>query len=170
MDEEDKAKQELIESFRRSRMIAEARPARAPRWQLEPQTRAWIIGVTIAVLIVIPVAAIVIYPRFGPVDTMTAFCTDEGVGEYSAAYALLSKRAQQQESLDAFTQASKSANLVTCSANHGIPLILGGTQASLDANYQFANGLGSDGSMSFVRENGQWRVDAMSPDLFHLSS
>lgn len=170
MDEQDQAKQELIASFRRSQAQAEAHPARTPRWQLEPGTRAWIVGVALTMLILIPVAVIVVYPRFGPVDTMTSFCTAEGVGEYDSAYALLSKRAQQQVSLDAFTQASKSVNLVSCSANHGIPLILGGTQASLDANYRFIGDQGTDGSMSFVRENGQWRVDSMSPDLFHLSS
>jgi hypothetical protein len=102
---------------------------------------------------------------------MTSFCRAETDGEYATAYALLSRQAQQRISLDAFTQASHDASLISCSTTHGIPIILGGTQASLDVTYQvFGSVIAVDGTMSFVRESGGWRVNSMSPDLFHLSS
>ncbi|HEU0025689.1 MAG TPA: hypothetical protein VFQ25_01115 [Ktedonobacterales bacterium] len=78
------------------------------------------------VFVLTPSAFLVIYPRFGPVNTMTAFCTAEGEGEYATAYALLSKGAQQRVSLDAFTQTSHGVNLISCAPSRGIPLILGG--------------------------------------------
>ena len=171
MDEQDQAQQALTAMFRRDRAEVEAHPARKPRPKLDPLAHPWLLAVAVVIFILVPTAFLVIYPRFGPVDTMTAFCAAEGEGEYATAYALLSKHAQQHVSLDAFTQASRSANLMTCSARNGIPIIFGGTQASLDASYQFISGSdGIDGSMSFVRQNGAWRVDSMTPDLYHLSS
>lgn len=66
---------------------------------------------------------------------------------------------------------SQTANLISCAANHGIPFIFGGTQASLDANFQtFYGSNGFEGTMTFVRQNGSWRIDSMTPDLFLLSS
>lgn len=163
MDEQEPAQQALMEMFRRDRVKAAAHPPRKPRWLIESRALAWLLGVAVVIFILAPVAFIVIYPRFGPVDTMTSFCTAEGVGEYATAYALLSKHAQQQVSLDAFTQASRNANVESCSVNGGIPIILGGTQARLDVNYQL---IGSDqivaGAMTFVREPGGWRVDTTS--------
>lgn len=172
MDEQEQAQQSLVEMFRRDQARAEASRAGKPRRRLDPRARAWLLAVAVVVFALAPVIFIVAYPRFGPVDTMTSFCRAEGEGEYAAAYALLSKQARQRTSLDAFTQASRAANLMTCFANHGIPLIFGGTRASLDTTYQIANNPngGLDGSMTFVRESGGWRVDSMSPDLFHFSS
>lgn len=171
MDEQEQAQLALMKMFRRDQAEAEAHPARKPRRKLDPLAHPWLLAIAVVIFILAPTAFIVIYPRFGPVDTMTSFCAAEGEGEYATAYALLSKRAQQRMSLDAFTQASRDANLMTCSANHGIPIIFGGTRASLDASYQLIGSSdGLDGSMSFVREHGEWRVDSMTPDLYHLSS
>lgn len=171
MDEQDQAQQALMKTFRRDQAEAEAHPARKPRWQLGPLTLPWLLSIALVLFILAPAAFIVIYPRFGPVDTMTAFCTAESDGDYAAAYALLSKRAQQRVSLDAFTHASRDANLMTCSVNHGIPIILGGARASLDVTYQLTSSSeGIDGSIAFVHEGGAWRVDSTTPDLFHLSS
>ncbi len=171
MDEQEQAQQALMKMFRRDQAEVEARPARKSRRQLGSRARAWLLAVAGVIFVLAPTTFIVVYPRFGPVDTMTAFCTDEGVGEYATAYALLSKRAQERESLAAFTQASLAANLMTCSVSHGIPFIFGGTRASLDATFDLIGGSSDiDGSMTFVRENGAWRVDSMTPDLYHLSS
>jgi hypothetical protein len=170
MDEQEQAQQALMKMFRRDQAEAEAHPARKPRWRLGPLA-SWLLAAAVVIFVLAPVTFLVVYPRFGPVDTMTAFCNAEGEGKYDTAYAVLSQRAQQRESLDAFTQASRDANLVSCSTNNGIPIIFGGTQASLDASFLVAgNSAGLDGSMAFVREHGAWRVDAMTPDLFHLSS
>jgi hypothetical protein len=173
MDEQEQAQQELMKMFRRDRAEEKAHPTRKRRGRLEPLT-PWLLAAAVVIFVLAPVAFIVIYPRFGPVDTMTSFCKAEGAGEYDTAYALLSQRAQQHVSLDAFTKASRDANLISCSASNGIPIILGGTRASLDANFQIVEGSselgGLDGSMSFVREHGAWRVDSMTPDLFRLSS
>ncbi len=171
MDEQEQAQQALTAMFRRDRAEVEAHPARKPRLKLDPLAHPWLLAVVVVIFVLAIPAFLVIYPRFGPVDTMTAFCTAEGEGEYATAYGLLSTHAQQHVSLNAFTQASRDANLMTCSVNNGIPIIFGGTQASLDANFQFiGSSSGLDGSMRFVREHGAWRVDSTTPDLFHLSS
>ena len=168
MDEQEQAQQALTAMFRQDQAKKEAHPPRKPRSPSE-HTIHWILAIVIVIVILAPFAFIVIYPRFGPVDTMTSFCTAEADGEYATAYALLSKRAQQGESLDDFTQASKSTVLVSCVVNKGIPFIFGGTKATLDVTYN-AMGISNqaDGTMSFVRENGQWRLDAMTPDLFSI--
>ncbi len=171
MDEQEQAQQALKAMFRRDRVEAQAHPARKPRWSLGPLTLPWLLAIAVVVFVLAPTAFLVIYPRFGPVDTMTAFCRAESDGDYASAYAMLSKRAQQRVSLAAFTQASRDAQLITCSPSNGIPIIFGGTQSSLDVTYQMVgSGDAIDGSMAFVREGGAWRVDSMSPDLFHLSS
>ncbi|HEU0028891.1 MAG TPA: hypothetical protein VFQ25_17430 [Ktedonobacterales bacterium] len=170
MDEQEQAQQALVAMFRRDQTEVEAHPPRKPRWYHSSRGRAWLLAVALVIFVLAPSAFLVMYPRFGPVDTMTAFCQAVGDGEYETAYALLSKRAQQRVSLDAFTQASSNANLVSCNASQGIPLIFGGTQASLDATYQFVGGAALDGTMAFVREHGEWRVDSMSPDLFRFAS
>lgn len=170
MDEQEQAKQALMEMFRRDRVEAAIHPRRNPRWSLGPLTLPWLLAIAIIVFILGPSAFLIIYPRFGPVDTMTSFCTAEGDGEYATAYVLLSKRAQQRLSLEAFTQASHNANLASCAVNHGIPIIFGETQARLDATFEFNDSSRVDGAMSFVREHGEWRVDAMTPDVFHLTS
>lgn len=168
MGEQEQAQQALTAMFRRDQAEKEAHPPRKPRGPSE-HTLHWILAIVIVIVILAPFAFIVIYPRFGPTDTMTAFCMAEADGEYATAYALLSKRAQQGESLDNFTQASKSTILTSCDENNGIPFIFGGTKATLDVTY---NVMGvsnqTDGTMSFVRENGQWRVDSMTPDLFSI--
>lgn len=171
MEEQDPAKQALMEMFRHDRAEAQAHPRRPPRWELSSRTRAWLLGIALVVFIIAPFTFIIVYPRLGPVDTMTSFCRAETDGEYATAYALLSQQAQRRVSLDAFTHASEVARLISCSTTHGIPIILGGSQASLDVTYQlYSSAIAVDGTMSFVRESGGWRVDSMSPDLFHLSS
>lgn len=171
MDEQEQAQQALMAMFRRDQAKKEAHPPRPPRRLLSESAVRWMVGITLAILVLAPVAFIVIYPRFGPVDTMTAFCNAEGDGEYAAAYALLSKRVQQHLSLDRFTNASQSAQLISCSPNHGIPFIFGGSQASLDVSFRIVYSDNAvDGSMTFAHENGGWRVDSMTPDLFGLSS
>jgi hypothetical protein len=121
-----------------------------------------------------PFAFVTIYPRFGPVDTLTSFCNAEGGGEYATAYGLLSKHAQQQVSLPAFTQMSRDANMVTCRSNGPIPFIFGETQASLNVSFEFMGNSGrsnvTDGSVMFVREHGEWRVDSVTADYFHFPS
>jgi hypothetical protein len=167
MDEQDQAQQALTEMFRRDRAKAEAHPARKPRWELGPLSLPWLLAIAVVIFVLAPSAFLVIYPRFGPVDTMTSFCTAESDGEYATAYALLSKRAQQHESLDEFTNASRASNLISCTTNHGIPFIFGGTQAQLDVHFQFyGDSTGIDGVMMFVREHGEWRVDSISPVMF----
>ncbi len=170
MDEQEQAQQALIKMFRRDQEEVRANPARKPRARLDPLAHPWILAIAVVILILAPTAFLVIYPRFGPVDTLTAFCTAETDGEYSTAYGLLSNSVRQRVSLDAFTQASHSANLLTCSVRNSFSFILGETRASLDASYQIVNSdTALEGSMSFVRENGQWRIDSMTPDLFHIS-
>lgn len=168
MDEQEQAQQALVKMFRRDQVVEAVHPIRKRRGLPE---LPWLLAVGAVIFVLAPVAFIVIYPRFGPVDTMTAFCTAEGDGNYQSAYAMLSKRAQQRVSLAAFSQASRDANLSDCSTPHGIPIIFGGTQASLDAIFQLTgSSSGIDGSMSFAREGGAWRVDSMNLDLLHLSS
>lgn len=168
MDEQEQARQALMEMFRRDRTEAQAHPVREPRRELDPRARAWILAIVVVILIIGPGAFLVIYPRFGPVDTMTSFCKAEADGEYSSAYALLSQQAQARVTLDSFTRASQNTVLVSCSPSHGIPVIFGGTQASLDVSYQVVGHDAFNGSMSFVREHGEWRVDSMAPDIFSL--
>src|SRR5512143_141747 len=103
MDEQEQAQQALTAMFRRDQAKKEAHPPRKPRGPSE-RTRHWILAIVVVIVILTPVAFIVIYPRFGPVDTMTSFCMAEADGEYATAYALLSKHAQQGVSLDEFTQ------------------------------------------------------------------
>ncbi len=170
MDEQEQAKQALMEMFRRDRAEAKAHPDRKPPRRLDSVALLWFLGFAVTVLVLGSGAFLVIYPRFGPVDTMTSFCNAELDGKYATAYALLSKRTQQRISLDGFTQASQDANLESCFANHGIPIIFGGTQASLDVNFMFYDRGEINGSMSFVREHDEWRIDAMTPDFFHLTS
>lgn len=170
MDEQEQAKQALMEMFRRDRAEVAVHPKRKRPRRLVPGMPLWLLGVAMTVLVLGSGAFLVIYPRFGPVDTMTSFCNAELDGKYTTAYALLSKHAQQRISLDNFTQASQGANLESCSPNHGIPIIFWATQASLDAAFQFYASGEVDGSMTFVREHDGWRVDTMTPDVFHLSS
>jgi hypothetical protein len=171
MDEQEQAQQALKEMFRHDRAEVAAHPPRKPRWQLGPLALPWLLAIAVVIFVLGPFAFIVIYPRFGPVDTMTAFCTAEGDGEYETAYELLSQRAQQHLSLDVFTRTSRSATLESCSTSGGVPFIFGGTHASLDVNYLIVStGSELNGTMAFVRENGAWRVDSMTPDLFGISS
>ncbi len=176
MDEQDQNEQALMEMFRRDRSEAEAHPPRTPRWRLSSRALAWLLALALVIFVLGPAAFLVIYPRFGPVDTMTSFCTAEGEGEYDTAYAKLSTRVQQHMTLDVFTRVSRSANLMSCSADNGIPIIFGGTQASLDdVTFQFSGDANGDtnavvGSMTFVREHGEWHIDSMTPDLLLLSS
>jgi len=189
MDEQEQAQQTLMEMVRRDRAEAEAHPARQPRWRLSSLANHWVLAVAVVIFILAFPAFIVIYPRLGPYDTMTSFCTAESDGAYDTAYALLSMHAQQHVSLATFTQLSRTVNLSGCAVSGGIPIILGGTQASLDMCYGFIGSnftcdgqtVGpfdpnappddrSQGSMTFVRERGGWRLDSMTPDLFDLSS
>ena len=164
MDEEQQAQQALKEMFRHDRAEVAAHPRRKPLLRDASRVRAWVIGIAVFLLVIVPVAFFVVYPRFGPVDTMTSFCLAEGNGEYAQAYALLSQPAQQRESLTDFTRASQAASLEDCSVNGGVPFIFGETRATLNVTYTFYQGIASssDGTMSFVRENGQWRVDSTS--------
>ena len=88
MDEQDQAQQALKEMFRRDQTEAAAHPARKPRRRLDPRARAWLLGVALVIFILFPTAFIVIYPRFGPVDTMTSFCKAESDGESDTAYSV----------------------------------------------------------------------------------
>jgi hypothetical protein len=179
MDDQDQAQQALMKMFRRDQSAEVQATRKRPR-RFSPVALAWIVGVAAVVLILAPVAFIVVYPRFGPVDTMTAFCRAESGGDYAVAYNLLSQRARAHTTLAEFTQESETNNLVPCSVNGGIPFIFGGARSSLDVNFVVSepgNGIGPDhnssslpGTMSFVSENGQWRVDAMSPIFLDLSS
>jgi hypothetical protein len=173
MDEQDQAQQALMKMFRRDQAEAKARPGREPSPRLDPGVRTWILTTAVVAFILFPVTFLVVYPRFGPYDTMTSFCNAEGEGEYKTAYALLFRRVQQRMSLDAFTKASQSANLLSCSTPNGIPFIFGSTQASLEVTYSVGGGdqpQGIAGTMSFVNDGGAWRVDALAPDLFNISS
>lgn len=171
MDEQDQAQQALMESFRRERTKLAEHPPRKLRWQRLRGALPWVVAVAVVLFIIGPVAFIVAYPRFGPDDTMTAFCMAEGAGEYNTAYALLSKHAQEQVSPDAFAQASQDANLSLCTAYRGVPILFGATRATFDVEFAY-NGSGGqvDGTMTFVHEQNGWRVDSMDPDLLHLSS
>ena len=171
MDEQDQARQALMEMMRHDRAEAEAHPPRKPRGRLGPRGRAALLAAAVVIFVLAPTAFLVLYPRFGPVDTMTAFCTAETDGDYNTAYQLLSTRARQRVSLDAFTKASQATNMMTCSVSNGIPIIFGGTRATLDVTFDLVgNSNGIDGTMTFAREHGQWRVDSSSPDFFDLSS
>lgn len=174
MDDQEQAHQALVKMFRRDEAQPKAPLPPEPRWGHGPGLQMWIAAIAIIVLIAGPLAFIVIYPRFGPVDTMTAFCQDESSGDYATAYTLLSQREQQHISLAEFTKASNAANLGDCQPSGGIPLILGGSQASLNVVFTTADPNGdavtSNGTMSFTNESGGWRVDSMAPDLLDLSS
>jgi hypothetical protein len=100
---------------------------------------------------------------------MSTFCTDEQVGDYAAAYGLLSKRAQAHLTRDAFVQMSQRVEIMECRPYHGVPLILAEQTAQLDVRYQYGSGH-TFGTMSFVREQDGWRIDSMNPDFFQLSS
>lgn len=168
MDEEQQAQQALKEMFRHDRAEVAAHPPRKARLRDSSRVLAWVVGIVIFAVIVLPIAFVVIYPRFGPVDTMNSFCLAESNGQYAQAYALLSQPAQKHESLATFTQSSRNYGLEACSVKGGIPFIFGGTQATLNVNYTFYLGAStsSDGTMTFLRENGQWRVDSTSPLIF----
>lgn len=171
MEDTDQAQQALVKMFRRDQVDAESHPERKRPSRFNPVLLAWIVGIAAIVLALAPFTFIAVYPRFGPVDTMTAFCQAESGGDYAVAYKLLSQRVRARVTLADFTQASTSANLISCAPNNGIPFIFGGPSASLDVNFVAGSSGGSlGGTMSFVTENGQWRVDAMTPDMLHLSS
>src|SRR5262249_2034650 len=169
VDEREQAQRALTEKFRRDRAKLKAHPTRAQRWRLNPVVLRWLLAVTVVIFVLSFPAFILIYPRFGPIDTMTSFCRAEGDGDYATAYGLLSQPVQQRVSLATFTQVSRNTILVSCSANHGIPIIFGGARARLDAHYDLSDSNGFDGAMTFVREHDEWRVDSMTPDLFDLS-
>lgn len=169
MDEQDDAQQALKEMFRRDRAEIAAHPPRKLLLRDGSRVRAWALGIAAFVVILVPVAFIVIYPRFGPVDTMTSFCQAEANGDYASAYALLSQSRRQQESLAEFSSASRGETLMSCRVNGGIPFIFRQTQATLDVTYTvFANGQNTDydGTMTFVHESGGWRVDTASPLVY----
>jgi hypothetical protein len=179
MDEQEQAKQVLMQQFRRDQAESEAHPARNPRWRLGPRPLAWLLAIAVVVFVLAPFGFVFMYPRlFGPHDTLTAFCRDEGEGtsdagdlvhHYAVAYGYLSQRAQQQVSLTAFTQASSDAHLLSCSVSHGIPINFGETRASLDVDYQLSGG-SVGGSVTFILDEDRvWRIDSITPDLFHLS-
>lgn len=158
--------QALKEMFRHDRAEVAAHPPRKPRLRDSSRVLARVVAIAAVLVVAIPVTFIVIYPRFGPVDTMTSFCQAESNGEYASAYALLSQSRRQQESLAEFTSASRGETLVSCRVNGGIPFIFTQTQATLDVTYTvFVNGENSayDGTMTFVHESGGWRVDSSSP-------
>src|SRR5262249_54687620 len=97
------------------------------------------------------------------------FCRAEGDGDYATAYGLLSQPVQQRVSLATFTQVSRNTILVSCSANHGIPIIFGGARPRLHAHYDLSDSNGFDAAMTFVREQDEWRAYSMSPARFELS-
>lgn len=166
MDEEQQAQLALKEMFRHDRAEGAAHPPRKPRLRDSSRVLAWVVGVAVFVVVILPISFIVIYPRFGPVDTMTSFCQAEADGEYASAYALLSQSRQKQESLTDFTRASQGITLESCSVNGGIPFIFTQTHATLNVSYNvISNGVNSgyDGTMTFVKESGGWRVDSSSP-------
>ncbi|MDE3229439.1 MAG: hypothetical protein KGO05_06130, partial [Chloroflexota bacterium] len=67
MDEQEQAQQALMAMFRRDQAKKEAHPPRPPRRLLSESAVRWMVGITLAILVLAPVAFIVIYPRFGPV-------------------------------------------------------------------------------------------------------
>lgn len=174
MDEQEQARQALKTMFRHDQVEAPKRVARQRRKRMKPTTLAWLIGIVVVVLALAPIAFIVIYPRLGPLDTMTAFCQAENVGEYQRAYAMLSPRAQAHVSLDTFSRNSDQANVVACELSGGVPFIFNQTQVTFNSvdiqTSGGANGGEVVGTISFVKVNGEWRIDAMSPDLFGLTS
>jgi hypothetical protein len=185
MGEPGQAQYALYQQFQRDLLEERKQQGRKPTWRPRPGVLPWLIAMACVLVVVGPFAFLFLYPHLGPYDTMTAFCTAEFEADYGTAYSLLSTRAQQHTSLAAFTRVSRDANVQNCDAGGSIPFIVGGTgtraQYPMDYTAPCTDPLTGaptggncmeslNGTMSFVREPGGWRVDAMTPDYFNLSS
>jgi len=178
---EDQARQRLMQSLQREQenrqataLKAQEKESATPAWRrrLQRTLRSRITGILILSVIVLGGVGTFVgwfvlnsLDRVNMTDTIKQFCSDEGNGNYSAAYQLVSARVRQTMSENAFETASRQSHLAACSlAQNGESAKIADNRSTVAVTYFMATGdttsaTESTGAMTLVRENGGWRID-----------
>lgn len=149
----------------------EAPPAKRPRWLIPVMVAA-------LVLVVCAVVGGVVY-AIGqnalqePLSTTSTFCNDLKAQKYSDAYGLLSAGYQKAVSSTEFTQISQlhdqldgkvhGCGLAGIQSGGGFNLNLNPQTASFNA--QITRNHSYTGAISLVKQNGNWKIDAVDESL-----
>ncbi|HUY77750.1 MAG TPA: hypothetical protein VMV29_13335 [Ktedonobacterales bacterium] len=175
------------------------RSAWQPSWEKggrkgKPRARSniwvWVVSGLILSVIFVPLGLLALHvadnvPVF---DTAKQFCVAEEQGNYSAAYNLLSHRAQQTVNETQFGEASQQASIADCSPlQNGASFNALGSSVTLKMSYSVPVNSSSSatpapsveaapnhfvtddqGTMRLVHDSDGWRVDAVTTSLFTL--
>ncbi len=166
-------------------------PTQYPQQQPKKSRRGWVIGCSIAAVVLILICGgigVAVYigaqtagnaiKNGGNAITaaaqVTLFCTDFATQDYGSAYQLLSSAAQGRESQSQFTthQAAldtSDGNVATCNMdpNHALPGISSDGK-SATAQVQVARGDNANlttGTVKLVYESGQWKIDSADSSM-----
>lgn len=156
-------------------------PSRASRPAAPSSQRPrWLIPVLVAALVIVVCAVVggAVY-AIGqnalqePLSTTNTFCNDLKAQKYSDAYALLSAGYQKQISGTDFAQISqlhdqldgkvRSCSLAGIQSGGGFNLNLNPQAASF--NTQVTRNHSYSGAISLVKQNGNWKIDAVDESL-----
>jgi len=170
-----------------------------PSWEKggrngQPRARrniwVWVVSALILSVIFVPLGLLAfrIADNLPVYDTAKMFCVDEEDAQYTAAYNLLSDRAQQTIMQSDFVQASQQAQIANCASTQSgasfnaltSPVTLHMTytvpaSAAAGASPPTNAGASSNrfvtdenGTMRLVQDPDGWRVDAVTTSLFLL--
>jgi hypothetical protein len=166
-------------------------PPQYPQQQPKKSNRGWIIGCSIAAVVVLLICGGIGVALYIGAQTasnaiknggnaitaaaqVTLFCTDFETQDYGSAYQLLSSGAQGRESQSQFTthQAAldtSDGNVATCNIdpNHALPSISSDSKTAT-AQMQVARGENANlatGTVKLVYENNQWKIDSADSSL-----
>lgn len=166
-------------------------PPQYPQQQQKSSKRGWIIGCSIAAVVVLLICGGIGVALYIGAQTasnaiknggnaitaaaqVTLFCTDFETQDYGSAYQLLSSGAQASQSQSNFTthQAAldtSDGDVATCTIdpNHALPSISSDNKTAT-AQVQVARGDNSNlttGSIKLVYEDNQWKIDSADSSL-----
>ena len=111
-------------------------------------------------------------PAFGAAYTLGTFCAAEQDQDYSTAYAQFSSNLQNQLTSDQFasnaaTQDSENGKVTNCATDSSDPngTSISDNQVMFTLRVQRANGPTTTGSVTLVKENGDFKIDSLDSSL-----
>jgi hypothetical protein len=111
-------------------------------------------------------------PAFGAAYTVGTFCAAEQNQDYSTAYAQFSSNLQNQLTSDQFASAAAShdagnGKVTSCATDSSNPngTSISDNQVTFTLRIQRANGPTTTGSVTLVKENGDFKIDSLDASL-----
>jgi hypothetical protein len=111
-------------------------------------------------------------PAFSAAYALGTFCAAEQDQDYSTAYAQFSSNLQNQLTSDQFasnaaTQDTENGKVTTCATDSSDPngTSISDNQVTFTLRVQRANGPATTGAVTLVKENGDFKIDALDASL-----